>query len=76
MQRLTEYLDWYAKLPPRERSSERSRFRHLAADMVERIEMLEQALVRFGDRGRMATTEPPALQYVIDLAFSNEAGRT
>lgn len=33
------------------------------------IELLRVALVRYGDRLRMSTVEPMALQQVIDAAF-------
>lgn len=75
MDQLKKIVEDYNHLHPRDRTSPRSALRFLAVEAIDRIRTLEHALVRFGDRGRMATTEPPALQLAIDLAFHNEAGR-
>lgn len=39
--------------------------------LADEIMLLRQALVKYGDRARMATVEPMELQQAIDRAFEN-----
>lgn len=43
--------------------------RHLMTDAAKEIELLRIAVVKYGDRSRMATVEPMSVQQAIDRAF-------
>jgi hypothetical protein len=62
----------YAELPPHQRL-EHSVFKLLVNDSLHRIQKLEEALARYGDRARMAWCPDTEMQFVIDLALSNQA---
>lgn len=49
------------------------RLRKELREAAEEIHLLRAAVVRFGDRARMATVEPSALQQAIDRAFETRS---
>lgn len=48
---------------------------HFMTEAHNRLILYERIIARYGDRTRMASSADPAMQFAIDVAMENEAGR-
>lgn len=65
----------YVRLHPRDRTKGAWDEMTLSREAHERIIMLERIVDRYGDKIRMAMCNDAEMQFVIDVALENQAGR-